>query len=302
MTCLQSKILSGEYPPALPYIFNIHDLHRRKDRVIEAPHCQEAIVERVIWDALNPFFEKLYIPTSYCGITGRGTEYCRQDFMATLNQLPPESLYFKSDIHHYYDSIDHNILRRILQKYIKDLRLVELILAFTYPTQLHFNSKGIGIGHLVSQLVSNIYLNEFDQFIVTYYPQYKYFRYADDFVILNLRNTGDVRRLKAVIAAFLKYTLHLCIKERSTFIEPICRGGDFIGCVFRYQRRSHIFVRHLRHSVFKFYHLALRLYKLDSIICYLAIASVTGDYPKIRRRIPAFMFFAIPRVFNRYQL
>ena len=45
--------------------------------------------------------------------------------------------------------------------------------------------KGLPLGNLTSQLLVNIYMNEFDQFVKKELKVKYYIRYADDFVVLS---------------------------------------------------------------------------------------------------------------------
>ena len=91
----------------------------------------------------------------------------------------------KCDIRKFFASIDQSILMEILEGYIIDkdtLWLLSEIIRSFYSTE---PGKGLPLGNLTSQLLVNIYMNNFDQFVKHKLKAKYYIRYADDFVIFS---------------------------------------------------------------------------------------------------------------------
>jgi len=90
--------------------------------------------------------------------------------------------------------------------------------------------KGLPLGNLTSQLLVNIYMNEFDQFMKHKLKARYYIRYADDFVILS---AGKKRLLKIVryIALFLRERLKLELHPYKVSLATFASGIDFLGWV-----------------------------------------------------------------------
>jgi len=89
----------------------------------------------------------------------------------------------KADIQSFFDSIDHAILIKKLRKVIHDKRIVELIAYYISKGSLHKNhwvdkSEGVYQGDVLSPLLSNIYLNDFDYYIKE--QGVMHVRYSDD--------------------------------------------------------------------------------------------------------------------------
>ena len=86
--------------------------------------------------------------------------------------------FIEGDISKYFDTIDHDVLLKILEKNIHDgrfLRLISNMLKAGYLDDWKFNQtiSGTPQGGVISPLLANIYLNEFDQWIEnTLIPQY----------------------------------------------------------------------------------------------------------------------------------
>ena len=91
--------------------------------------------------------------------------------------------------------------------------------------------KGIVIGNLSSQLLSNIYLDMLDRFIV-YDLGYKHYgRYVDDFYLIVtedefLRAKKDLRLIKDFVAG-----IGLTIHPKKIYIQEVSHGIEFLGMV-----------------------------------------------------------------------
>lgn len=284
---LQFELIKTNFKPNKPYVYNTYDGHRRKNRRIEAPHVREAVVERAIWQSLNPILEASYSPNSYCGITGKGTERCKQDFFNALCMMSLDSIYLKCDIYHFYESVDLDVLETIVSTIVKDPEFVELMLKFTYYDP-QTKTTGIGIGHLLSQMFGNLYLNELDKYVISKYPHLIYFRYADDFIFLGLRNNEEAQALLADLSAMLRDTLHLTLSQ--PIIQPVSANGDFVGCRWQWRKKQHRFIRLVRESVITFYKKAIKRNDLNAIISYLGMAKNTHSYFLMCNLLPPNLF------------
>ncbi len=87
--------------------------------------------------------------------------------------------FFKTDIKSFFDSIDHQVLYELIRKYNFDS-----LIARGDLQELNVQKKdfGIGIGMLISPVLSNLYLIEFDKAMTEFANQNNlvYTRYADD--------------------------------------------------------------------------------------------------------------------------
>ena len=91
-------------------------------------------------------------------------------------------------------------------------------------------NKGLPLGNLTSQLLVNIYMNQFDQFVKHKLKAKYYIRYADDFVIMSF----DIEWLKSLLAEisnFLFSSLKLQLHPRKVVIKTLASGVDFLGWV-----------------------------------------------------------------------
>lgn len=118
----------------------------------------------------------------------------------------------------------------ILKKHIADpdtLWLLErVITSFDSGT----SGRGLPLGNLTSQLLINIYLNEFDQFAKQQLKAKYYIRYADDFVVFS-KNENELKNILILMDAFLRLNLRLELHPDKVFIRTVASGVDFLGWV-----------------------------------------------------------------------
>lgn len=90
--------------------------------------------------------------------------------------------------------------------------------------------KGLPLGNLTSQLLVNIYMNEFDQFVKHQLKQKYYIRYADDFVILS-QDRKELEKILKQISTFLHDKLKLQLHPNKVSIQTFASGINFLGWV-----------------------------------------------------------------------
>lgn len=147
----------------------------------------------------------------------------------------------KCDIRKFFASINHQTLFDILTRYILDERIVALVVEVvgSFQTDMtltdaaaHYSviHKGLPLGNLTSQLLVNIYMNEFDQFAKHKLKAKHYIRYADDFVVLS-HDKQWLQQIGRYIALFLREQLKLELHHGKVFIKTFASGVDFLGWI-----------------------------------------------------------------------
>jgi len=89
---------------------------------------------------------------------------------------------------------------------------------------------GLPLGNLTSQLLVNIYMNEFDQYMKHTLKAKFYVRYADDFVILSADRSYLLKTLP-YMEVFLRDKLKLEMHPNKVSINTFASGVDFLGLV-----------------------------------------------------------------------
>ena len=94
----------------------------------------------------------------------------------------------------------------------------------------HSGNPGVGLplGNLTSQLLVNVYMNEFDRFVKHKLKVKHYIRYADDFVLLSNEKQQleeQIEPIRTFLADTLKLTAH------KVHLKTVAAGVDFLGWV-----------------------------------------------------------------------
>lgn len=129
----------------------------------------------------------------------------------------------KADVHHYFASIRHDILKRDVAKMIKDPRSLALSNAIIDSTP---GDVGIPIGNQSSQIYALLYLNELDHFVKEGLRIRCYGRYMDDFYLIH-KDKAKLQEARRKIEKLLAPRgLQL---NGKTQIFPLRNGIDFLG-------------------------------------------------------------------------
>ncbi len=212
--------------------FKIND---PKPRDIHKASVRDRLLHHAIYRILYPYFDRKFIFDSYSCRINKGTHKAMNRFrnfawIVSKNNTRTAWI-LKCDIKKFFANIDHKILIEILDKFIGDSEVLWLLGQIIES----FNSKGkvgvgLPLGNLTSQLLINIYMNEFDQFVKREFKVKYYIRYADDFVIL-LEEKIDLENLLPKISEFLKDRLKLSLHPDKVYIKTLSLGIDFLGWI-----------------------------------------------------------------------
>jgi len=136
----------------------------------------------------------------------------------------------KCDIRKFFASIDQKILSNILSRHIPDKDIMKLLSEIIGSFQSIEEGVGLPLGNLTSQLLVNIYMNEFDQFVKHSLKVKYYIRYADDFVFVS-RDRKELEELLPKIKDFLRNELWLELHPNKVSIRTLASGVDFLGWI-----------------------------------------------------------------------
>ena len=199
-----------------------------KMRVIEASRYMDRVVHRWVVDwFLKPAFEPQFINTTYACIKGRGVHKVTIDVQRTMKhckRIWGDYYILKMDIAKYFKSINREILIKILERKIKDYKLMYVLKQIIYSTE---EEKGLPIGNYTSQTFANIYLNEVDQYAKHVLKCKYYFRYMDDTVIF-LETKEEAKFVLEKITKFLADNLKLELNDKTQIFKSK-QGVNFCG-------------------------------------------------------------------------
>jgi retron-type reverse transcriptase len=211
--------------------FNISD---PKPRNIHKASVKDRLLHHAVYRVLYPFFDKTFLSESYSCRLNKGTHRAINKFRSFAfkeSKNDSKTLWIlKCDIRKFFASIDQIVLIQILEKYIADGDIIQLLSKVIYSFHSIKVGVGLPLGNLTSQLLVNIYMNPFDQFIKHRLKVKYYIRYADDFVIFS-QDKDYLWELVPKIADFLEEELKLTLHPDKLFVKTLASGVDFLGWV-----------------------------------------------------------------------
>lgn len=228
---LHADLANGTYVHGGYQAFNISD---PKPRRIHKASVRDRVVHHAIHRQLYPFFDKTFIADSFSCRRGKGVHKALSRFQAFALKASRNHTrtvwVLKCDVKKFFATIDHAVLLRILAGYIPDRRIVWLLHGVIESFAAGSPGKGLPLGSLTSQLFSNLYMNEFDQFVKHRLRAQYYIRYSDDFVLLS-DDRRQLLRCVPEVGRFLARRLHLSLHPNKLFIKTLASGVDFLGWV-----------------------------------------------------------------------
>lgn len=175
---------------------------------------------------LDPYFENFQINHSYACRKGKGT---LKAIKIAQKYNSSSSFFLKMDIKKYFDSVDHNILKKLLHRRFKDPDIITILYTIIDSYSVTEN-KGIPIGNLTSQYFANFYLAYLDRYIKQELCIKKYVKYMDDFVIFS-NSKDEIFKYIELIEEFISQKLKLVLKIK--YINRVENGLPFLGFLIK---------------------------------------------------------------------
>ncbi len=231
ISILHKELKNRVYTHGGYYAFNISD---PKPRNIHKAQVRDRLLHHAIYRVLYPFFNKKFISDSYSCRKWKGTHRALkrfQTFAYKASDNNKKTLWvLKCDIRKFFASIDQRLLIESLRRHIRDEDLIWLIERVVSSFSSTSKGKGLPLGNLTSQLLVNVYMNQFDQFMKHKLKAKYYIRYADDFVIMSQSRESMIDIIEQ-ISIFLSLQLHLELHPDKVSISTLASGVDFLGWV-----------------------------------------------------------------------
>lgn len=223
---LHRELRNGTWFPSAYYEFLCKTEVKR--RIIHAPTFRDRIVHHALCSIVTPLFLPKFIEDSYAVTPGKGTHKAVSRVQHFLRKARGTgSVYvLQCDIHHYYQSIRHDVLFEQIARTIRDRRTLELWHRILEGFEEE-DGVGLPIGALTSQLSANIYLNVLDHFVKEAIGWKMYVRYMDDFILIG-NDKKELWNALADIQWLLDTKLRLKLNDK-TALYPASHGVDFAG-------------------------------------------------------------------------
>lgn len=227
---LKGLLDSGQYRLSPYNCFTINE--RGKKRDIKSIKYFDRVVQKSLMDnILTPVVEPTFINTNCASQKGKGTDYAMQmmkkHMQASFRRSGTSGYILMCDMHHYFDTIPHDILNDFYKKKFEDPKLIKLIM------DIHASipgGVGVPLGNQLSQLDALLALSPLDHLIKEKLHIKGYGRYMDDFYLIH----EDKEYLKECLGFIKDYVEKrgMSLNEKKTKIVPLTQGADFLGFRF----------------------------------------------------------------------
>lgn len=274
---IKKTINSNNYVPGK---YNIFIIREPKLRIIMSQSVKDKIINHLVAQYfLVNVFDKTLIKENCATRINKGSHYALSIFKNYLNICRKKYQKFyllKFDIAKYFYNIDHDIVKELIRKKIKDkkvLRMLDVIIDstnYSYVNRtiislkerekkrvekikgqdklerlaeidrlpLYRKGKGLQIGNMTSQVIATFYLNELDHYIKEELGIKYYVRYMDDAILIHEDKEYLKYCLSEIEKILRKYKLEL---NRKTKIYSCNEEVEFLG--FRFGLRDRIMMK-----------------------------------------------------------
>lgn len=246
-------------------IFILNEGKKKRD-VYKLPFFPDRIAQWAILQVIEPFLVANMTADTYSAIPGKGIQPIVNDLRGyyktkrvdgkkksvwvpsiLLSDEENTRYCYKIDLHHYYQSINHEVLKQKFRKVFKDPELLWLLdeivdsintateedlieLSLSGEIEVDPNT-GIPIGNYMSQYSGNFYLSSLDHWVKEELHVKHYYRYMDDVVIF-ASSKEELHEIHRKVTAYTRDYLHLNIKGNYQIFPTKVRGVDFVGYRF----------------------------------------------------------------------
>lgn len=246
-------------------IFILNEGKKKRD-VYKLPFFPDRIAQWAILQIIEPFLLANMTTDTYSAIPGKGIQPIVDDLRGhyktkivdgkkksvwvpsiLLTDEESTRYCYKIDLHHFYQSINHEVLKQKYRKVFKDPELLWVLdeiadsintataddlieLSLSGEVEVDPNT-GIPIGNYMSQYSGNFYLSSFDHWVKEVLHVKHYYRYMDDVVIF-ASTKEELHEIHKRVTAYTRDYLYLSIKGNYQIFPTKVRGVDFVGYRF----------------------------------------------------------------------
>lgn len=201
-------------------------------RLLGIPTVKDRVIQQAIVNVIEPIFDATFHPSSYGYRPNRSQHQAVAKAERFMNKYSLTHV-VDMDLSKCFDTLDHEIMMKSISEKISDGSVLDLIKKFLKSGVMDsdsFSKTEVGSpqGGVISPLLSNIYLNKFDQKMMS--KGIRIVRYADDILVF-AKDKNTAGNYKAYATKILEEELKLTVNKEKTKLTSIYDGVGFLGFV-----------------------------------------------------------------------
>ena len=209
-------------------------------RKLGIPTVTDRVVQQAATQVLTPIYERKFHENSYGFRPGKSAQKAVLKAVKYMNE--GYNWVVDIDLEKFFDTVEHDKLISVLNKEIKDGKILSLIRKFLVSgvmvgEQIEETEIGTPQGGNISPLLANILLNELDWELES--RGLKFVRYADDCIIM-VGSEMSANRVMRNISRFIEEKLGLKVNMTKSKVDRPS-GLKYLGFGFYFDSRGHQF-------------------------------------------------------------
>ncbi len=217
---IRESLMNGMYKPSPVLRVEIPKKSGGK-RPLGIPTVGDRVIQQSILQILNPIFDPMFSESSF----GFRPHRSAHEALDKVRELAESGLEWvvDIDIEKFFDTVNHDILMRLIGETIRDKTLLKLIGRYlragvSEKGEVHQSLIGTPQGGPLSPLLANIYLDVLDKELEK--RGLHFVRYADDLLIL-VGSRMAAERVMASVTKFIERRLKLVVNREKSAIRKI---------------------------------------------------------------------------------
>ena len=203
-------------------------------RPLGIPTVRDRIAQQAVLNILQPIYEPGFHPSSYGYRPNRSCQKAVAKAEMFMNKYNMRHV-VDMDLSKCFDKLDHELIMQEIARKISDGSVLELIKKFLKSEVMEDGAieetdLGSPQGGVISPLISNIYLDRFDQEMKR--RGIRIVRYADDILVFAY-TPRQARKYRDIATEILEKDLKLTVNREKTKLTNDRKGVAYLGFIIR---------------------------------------------------------------------